>query len=243
MLHALLSPLGAGLCLAVLRVLVRRRRVAARVLDAGIAFCLLLATPLGANALVKLVESRLPADDCRAQPADAIVVLSAGFRRAPRDDEDFGALVPAGIDRTSAGIAAWKSEPSLPLAILGGGPFRIPESDVLGRFAQRLGVPATSIVAERRSRTTWENARELRALMPALRRVRVVSSPLHLPRALIAFRAAGFEPCPLPGASDYVAPDGVGYFLPQSSALAKSEAALHEIVGMLVYALRASTSS
>lgn len=243
MLHVLLSPLGFGLCLVVARVLWRRRRRLARVLDAGLAACLLLTTPLGANALVALLEARVPPRDCRVAPADAVVVLSAGFRHAPRTLDDFGALVPAGIDRVSAGVAAWQWQPGLPLAILGGGPFPIAESDVLAHFAERLGVPANSIVAERGSQTTWENARDLRAQLPALHRLRLVSSALHLPRALIAFRAAGFEVCPVPSQSDYVGFDGVGYLLPQSSALAKSEAALHEIVGSIVYALRASTAS
>lgn len=243
MLHALISPLGFGLCLIALRVLARRRRILARVLDAGLAACLLLATPFGANMLVALLESRLPVRDCAAEPADAIVVLSAGFRHAPRDEDDYSALVPAGIDRITTGVAAWKADPTLPLAVLGGGPFRLPESEVLARFAEHLGVPATSIVTERRSQTTWENALRLREQLPAVRRIRLVSSPMHLPRALYAFRAAGFDACPLPSRSDYVPMKGIGWFLPQSSALAKSEAALHEMVGAIVYALRSTRSS
>lgn len=237
MSHVLLSPLGFGLCLVLARVLWRGRRSVARVLDAGLAACVLLTTPFGANLLVALVEARVPAGDCSAQPVDAIVVLSAGLRHAPADIDDFAALVPAGIDRVATGAAAWEAAPSLPLVVLGGGPFRIPESAVLARFAEHLGVPATSIVAERRSQTTWENALRLHEQMPALRRIRLVSSPLHLPRALYAFRAAGFDACPDPSRSDYVRMQGIGWFLPQSSALAKSEAALHEIVGAVVYAL------
>ena len=243
MLHVLLSPLGFGLCLVAVRMLVGRRRVVARVLEAGIAVCVLLTTPLGANALVALVESRLSVRDCSAEPADAIVVLAAGFRYEPRDVEDFSALVPVGIDRIESGVTAWKAAPSLPLAVLGGGPFRISESDVLARLAELLGVPATAIVTERRSLTTWENALNLREQLPAVRRIRLVSSPLHLPRALVAFRAAGFDACPVPSRSDYVPMTGIGYFLPQSSALAKSEAALHEIIGSIVYFVRARTTS
>ena len=69
------------------------------------------------------------------------------------------------------------------------------------------------------------------------------SVSMHLPRALYAFRAAGFDACPLPSRSDYVPMKGIGWFLPQRSALAKSEAALHEMVGAIVYALRSTRSS
>jgi uncharacterized SAM-binding protein YcdF (DUF218 family) len=67
-----------------------------------------------------------------------------------------------------------------------------------------------------------------------------VTSALHLTRALIAFRAAGFEPCPLASDSVYMAPGGFGYYLPHTSALRKAEWAIHEIVGDAAYRVRAA---
>ena len=80
----------------------------------------------------------------------------------------------------------------------------------------------------------------VRAMDPALpSRIWLVTSALHMPRALIAFRAAGFEPCSYP--SDFLsAPFEARDVLPRGSAVANSEAALHEVVGEIVYRLRAS---
>src|SRR6185369_7614076 len=107
-----------------------------------------------------------------------------------------------------------------------------------------LGVPADSIRREDRSQTTWENAQQLRLLSPALpERIWLVSSAIHLPRALIAFRAAGFEPCVYASDRRYVPPGGIGYYLPQSSALIKTESAIHELIGEALYRWRAREPS
>ena len=126
------------------------------------------------------------------------------------------------------------------LVLAGGGPYRVSESAVLRELVLQLGVPAASIRTESRSQTTWENAEQVRALQPALpARIRLVSSAVHLPRALVAFRAAGFEPCAIASDRRYLPPGGIGYYLPQSSALRKAEFALHELVGEAVYRWRA----
>ncbi len=123
----------------------------------------------------------------------------------------------------------------------------IPESVVMATLAQRLGVPADAVSTERTSMTTWENAQNLRALpQPPPVRIALVTSALHLPRALAAFRAAGFEPCAIASDSVYVPPQDLGCFLPRASALRKADDAIHEIVGSLWYrwlALRAGSAT
>ncbi|HJT97103.1 MAG TPA: YdcF family protein, partial [Rhodanobacteraceae bacterium] len=99
----------------------------------------------------------------------------------------------------------------------------------------------SAIRAETGSTTTWENAARVRALEPALpSRIWLVTSALHMPRALIAFRAAGFEPCAWPG--DYRASpfEGIADLLPHAGAIANADATLHEWVGEIVYRLRAA---
>jgi uncharacterized SAM-binding protein YcdF (DUF218 family) len=208
---------------------------------AAVMLCLLVLSmvPLGANALVGRIEARVPDVDA-CGPTTTIVVLSAGLARAPSADNDYAALAPDNFPRILAGIELWRATPEATLVFAGGGPFAISESAVLQKFAEHLGVPADAIRREGKSQTTWDNAQELRALQPPLPdRIRLVSSALHLPRALIAFRAAGFEPCPYASDRRYLPAEGVGYFVPQSSALLKTEAALHELVGEALYRWRA----
>jgi uncharacterized SAM-binding protein YcdF (DUF218 family) len=141
------------------------------------------------------------------------------------------------VQRLFAALELWQRTPDAHLVIAGGGR-RIPEAVMMAKLAERMGVSSSAIEIETRSRTTWENARNVAALSPAVpKRIWLVSSALHLPRALGAFRAWGFEPCAWPSGSMYV-PFGLnpGYFMPQSSSLTKAELAIHELLGDVVYA-------
>jgi uncharacterized SAM-binding protein YcdF (DUF218 family) len=233
----LLSPLS-WLLLGGLAALVLRRR-GARFAAGAVALCaVVLMTPLGANALVRLVESRVPAGPCHA-PADApIVVLGAGVDHEPRDGTDIGVLSSASLRRLVAGVQLWERHPQARFFVLGASPFEVPESDLYANLAQHLGVPAASITRESTSTTTWENAQHLAALLSP-RPIRLVTSALHAPRAALAFRAAGFEPCIATSGSDYLGSGEAGYFVPRTSALRKADAALHEIVGDIAYRWRA----
>ena len=241
MQQLLLSPLTFSLLLTLSIALGWRRapRLLRWLLALALACSLAALCPFGATALVRLIESRVPERPCAPPEPETIVVLSAGLQRGPENSDDAGALEPDSIERALAGIALWRKTPSDTLVFAGGGPFAISESAVLERFAVNAGVASSAIRVESGSQTTWESAHELRAANPALpTRIWLVSSAIHLPRALIAFHAAGFEACVLASDRRYLPPAGIGYFLPQSSALLKSEEALHELAGELVYRWR-----
>jgi uncharacterized SAM-binding protein YcdF (DUF218 family) len=181
---------------------------------------------------------------CAETAPDTIVVLSGGLERAPLDANDFAALDADSVVRVLAGVALWKRTPTATFVLAGGGPFPIRESQVLANMAEQLGVPAGQIRREEHSQTTWTNAEQLARMQPALpRKIWLVSSAMHLPRAQIAFRAAGFDACLYVSDHDYKAPEGLGYYLPQSSALLKSETAIHEMVGALLYLWFARSSN
>jgi len=242
-----LSPLAFGLLLALGMLVGWRRFPRALRWFAAAATCLLIVSmcPVGANLLVRQIETRVPASDACAEPAPTtIVVLAAGFEREPADAGDFNSLESDSIRRALAGIELWRRTPGATLVFAGGGPFATSESAAMQRMAELLGVPADSIRREDRSQTTWENAQQLRLLSPALpAQIWLVSSAMHLPRALIAFRVAGFEPCAYVSDRRYVPPGGVGYYLPQSSALIKTESAIHELIGEVLYRWRAREAS
>lgn len=241
----ILSPLFWALLLALLLGIAWRRVprwVSAAMLAIEIVLVASMA-PIGANALVRVVEWRAtPALACTQEPPRVIVLLSGGVDRPPRGDDDFSALTRASTDRLFAAIALWRAHQQDELVISGGGTRGgVAESVLLAALAQRMGVPADRLRTETRSRTTWDNARDLAAERPALpRRVWLVSSALHLPRALTAFRVFGFDACPVSSGSVYMPPSAtLGYFMPQTSSLAKVDAAIHELLGGWVYRWRA----
>lgn len=233
------SPLTYALLLALVLVFSWRRlsralRMAGVVLEAVL---LISMAPLGANLLVWSVESRTPSQrSCPLPAPTTVVVLSGGTYRPPHSPDDFAALDASSLHRLFAGVALWRNTAGARMVIAGGGR-RIPESVLLSGLAERMGVPSDAIQMERHSHTTWENALYTARLSPVVpKRIWLVTSSLHMPRALGAFRAFGFEPCAWPGESLYQAfSPSIGYFMPQSSSLAKSDQAIHELIGGSVY--------
>ena len=205
---------------------------------AGIAI-LVSCTPLGANALIRAVEGGLPASArCGAKDAATpIVVLSGGLQGEPRAQDDYIALTPSSWRRLRGAVDLWRRGTPVPMTIAGGGPFAISEASVLARLAQDWGIPSRLLHVETESATTWESAMALRGTLPA--RVRLVSSATHLPRARLAFEAAGFTPCVVPSDSLYVSMGSAGYFLPQLSAMRKTQVALYEMLGTMRYRWKA----
>jgi uncharacterized SAM-binding protein YcdF (DUF218 family) len=205
-----------------------------------------LMTPLGANLLVLAVEHRVKAAE-KAPVCDriqAVVLLSGGLDRPAATVDDFAALTGESLNR----LFAWQSQASSeaisgkPLIIAGGGPFRIPEAEVLAALMGRLDPMRTPWLLETGSGTTLESAMAVRRdLPPTYTHIALASSALHLPRARLAFERAGFEVCPRPLYRHYLSVRGWAIVLPQSSSLAKSEMALHELLGELHYRFVLST--
>lgn len=124
--------------------------------------------------------------------------------------------------------------------ILSGGTAQhdVSESALMAQLAREFGVPPDAIRVEDQSRSTWQNAEFVAGLEPAIdRRIWLVTSALHLPRAGYAFEQAGFHVCAW--AADPLAREAnsFGFYLPSTTALRKSEALIHEWVGEAAYRL------
>lgn len=246
MIDFCLSPLTWLLACAMACACLRGRPLPRLVTMLGAVVAVILMTPLVANALVKAVESEVQSTTgCAIGTPPYIVILAGGVDREPTSEKDTSALSVDSVRRLLVGIALYREQtPGTHLLLVGGGPFAVSESRLMEQLALQWGVAPAALATERNSTTTWENARRLAALSPPPpHQFWLVTSALHMSRALLAFRSAGFEPCPLSSGSAYLAPAGFGYFLPQTSALRKSERAIHEMLGGLVYRLRTTTGS
>jgi uncharacterized SAM-binding protein YcdF (DUF218 family) len=197
---------------------------------------LALTMPIGANTLARMASLRsVPA--CAAPQPATIVVLGGGFEYVPRSAADFGALHLATLDRVFAGVDLWRRIPDAQMVFAGGAGWSIKEAAPMANLALALGVPPDAIRVEAASRTTWQNARNVAALAPPVpRRIWLVTSALHLPRALGAFRAWGFDPCAWPSTRSHRVHAWPGAFVPQGGAIATAGTALHELVGRVEYA-------
>lgn len=125
----------------------------------------------------------------QARAADAIVVLGAAAYDT-RPSPVFTERIRHGIDLYERGYAGT-------LVFTGGygDGARFSESQVARTFALRAGVPEDAILIETLSRTTHQNLARTRDLLSdhGLRRVIVVSDPLHMARALRLARGEGIE--------------------------------------------------
>lgn len=129
-------------------------------------------------------------DNDQAAPADAIIVLGAAAYDA-RPSPVFEERIRHGLDLYQRGYA-----PKLIFTGgFGGSGARFSESQVARRYALRQQIPDRDILIETRSRTTRQNLIEARQLMDAngMRRVILVSDPLHMARALRLSRELGID--------------------------------------------------
>lgn len=216
----------------------RRGRMLLHVGLAVAVLSVLAMTPLTANVLTGLLEApgAVP-QECAVAPTTA-VVLAGGVDAVPADAGDLSVLATSSRRRTEHAVAWWRSAPGRSL-VMAGGPHRagaVPVGALMAAYARSLGVEAGAIRVEDGSTSTWENARNLATMQPAVpRRVALVTSALHMRRARYALARHGVQTCPVPAGSSHVPFALPGYLVPGSSALRKTEAALHELVGMAWY--------
>ena len=119
--------------------------------------------------------------------------------------------------------------------LIGDGPI---EADFAIRLFESLGVPRDRIVIERRARNTIENAEFVKQLVapePGERWL-LVTSAMHIPRAIGVFREAGFpvEAYPV----DYQTVGWEDLWKISDSlmgGIGKTDEAVHEWLGLLVY--------
>ena len=129
-----------------------------------------------------------------------------------------------------------------PLVLLsGGGDLEhqaFSEARAMAVFLQDLGVLAQVVALEETSRNTRENAAFSAALLKArgIEHILLVTSALHMPRALPLFKAQGLQVTAAP--TDFEAgqepPSGLLAWLPDAGALNGSALAMKELVGRWV---------
>lgn len=238
----LLLPPAAPLWLLLLGTGLRRRwpRCGRGLQLAALLLLTTLSMPAVGGLLLESLQRDPPLPASGELPAaDAIVVLSA---EADRHGREYGHAVAGALTMQRLRYGAFlQRRTGLPLLVSGGVPDRNspPLAQLMADAARtEFGVPVQWL--EDRSADTWQNAEYSAALLlPAgKRRVLLVTSAWHLPRASASFRRFGLEVVPAPTGFRAPALDGWTGWLPQWSGLKDSCFALHEWVGALVYALR-----
>lgn len=224
------------------------RRAGAWLAGAGVTALLVCGfSPVG-NVLLLTLSERFPAWQQGAEPAPhGIIVLGGAINAdasAARGDVE---LMSSG-GRVLAMLELARRFPQARIVFSGGNPGLlrkgVPEAAIASRLLDAFGIDANRVTLEGASRTTDENARFSRDLLAPKpgERWLLVTSAFHMPRAMGAFRAAGFDVEAYPvdwrtrGWADAAQPFGK-----LSLGLARTDLAVHEWVGLAGYRLAGRT--
>lgn len=252
LLPLFLYPLGLSCLLMVVALFSfwKRPRLAATAISLSLLVLWLGSSPLIANGLVQSLEfQNIPAGEL--PQVEAIVVLGGATKPAlpPRPGVD---LSEAG-DRVLYAAQLYR-EGKAPQIILSGGRIRwlgtgTPEPVDMATVIQTLGVPATAILQDSRSRNTYENALNVKQILDRQEiqaPVLLVTSALHMPRSLLIFKHLGISAIAAPTDFRVTYADQQPAsllallidLLPEANGLQQTSSALKEYIGLAVYRLR-----
>lgn len=203
-----------------------------------------VATPWVATALAYPLERRFPAVFVEQSPQADVIMLVGGALGGARPPERPSFDLGRGADRVWHAAALFHEGKASLVLVSGGNQPSMDgiqvEAESMRSMLLTLGVPAAAIRLEGQSRSTDENARLSLGLIQAAgaKRVLLVTSAMHMPRALRTFQAAlgGSGVTVLPASTDVEAlPDSLhplGRWLPDADSLALSTRALKEYLGL-----------
>lgn len=240
---ALLMPLGFSLIVLIIGWILlffrRRFREAKALLLFGIILLIFLSIGPVSNLLIAPLESSFaPLDaDKLPQKTGYVVVLGGGLAGDDKDPARADLSLPS-LARLVEGIRVHKMCKGSKLVLSGGKVFgQISESEVMAQKARSFGVKAEDIILEDNSPDTETQARLVKSLVKDGRFV-LVTSAVHMRRAMGLFRKEGMEPIAAP--ADFLPRGGTDprRFLPQVSALGKSTEAINEYLGIAWSKLR-----
>lgn len=202
-------------------------------------------SPLG-NALILPLEDRFPRANLDDPPPPAgFIILGGAEDRLVGSARRVPALNEAAERMVEAAILA-RLYPEAKIAFSGGDAgilYRTGnEAEGAETLLTALGVAQDRLILEAKSRDTYENAAFLKEELTRLgelgpgKRWLLITSAYHMPRAMGAFRAAGFDVDPWPvdyrtrGAADLTRP-----FDKVSEGLRRVDVASREWAGLLAY--------
>jgi uncharacterized SAM-binding protein YcdF (DUF218 family) len=229
----LVYPLGAAILAAATALALSFtdwRRLGQLLLGLALIALWIAATPVFANWLTWQVASQVPEPKLGRLPtSDAVIVLGGGQ-----------------LSRSLHALRIYRAGKAPRIVISGGNlpwsSWTVPEAEGIAVLLQELGTPRSALTLETRSATTRENAVNTAAIFRehGWRTGILVTSAIHMPRALAAFRKVGLDV--VPGAPTIASKptqvEGLLDVLPDADALAWTTSAIKEIIGLEVYRAR-----
>ena len=218
-------------------------RGARRLLLGFVAVYWLMATRTGVTLLVwGLAHGVAPRGDQEsARGADVVVVLGGGAGTFVQSGAALGALTAGSLLRALEGARVYKLIQARQVIVSGGIPrpgLQLqPESEMLRDALIKAGVPADCIVQDPEARTTREHPQTAGSILHRnqVSRFVLVTSPMHMRRAMAVFRAAGFDPVPSVSLLQPENRPPPSWIVPTIDSLYQSNQAVYEYAAWVYY--------
>ncbi len=240
--HKLLPFLLSPYLLLMLAIVIGLIRKNLRIIWGSLITILVLSTPVVSNYLFSILENtgsrKQPSDMIKA---DAIVVLSGMTHGIPSKNGTISEWHDP--DRFFGGIELKKVQLAPYIVFTKGRlPWRLgpTESEILTAKAEELDIDKKDILVADEAENTEEEAIAVKKLLERKgKRIILVTSSYHIPRAHLIFEKAGFEVQDYPvdfktGGNKIVPMD----FIPSPDGLSKIEKCVRESVGRIYYQLK-----
>ncbi len=216
-----------------------KRRIALTFGTGAVVLMALVSTPFIPLLLVNTLENQngvVSIEELKKSEKPVnILVLGAGYtddKRLPENSQ----LTTTVLVRLAEGIRIHRQiAGSVLITSAGGGTQEIPQAEVVAKAAVLLGVDKSNIRKQLLPKNTWTEATEYKKLFGDTAQLVLVTSAIHMPRAMYLLQKAGLKPVAAP--TDYLIKKGrkrgFRYLIPSPDYINRTEAALHEYVGLL----------
>lgn len=238
----LLPPLNCILLCAIGLILRRRRpRLGLMLSTVALLVLVIMSTVAGSQLFVLPLEARTNALAATTDIGGQAIVLLGGGRLV--DAPEYGGLDMPGqhsLARIQYG-ARLHRQTGLPVLITGGSPGGALESEavIIARvLTEDFSVPVAWL--ETQSNTTAENAAfTAKILLPlGARRILLITTAMHMPRAQTVFERSGFDVVAAPTLFLGHGSLKASHFIPGVDGMQRTHAALHEWIGLFWYRAR-----
>ncbi len=243
--------LFAALVIGVLMTATAWQRLSRRLLVGSAGAMLVCGLLPVADVLSRPLEDRFPRPgaDLDVGSMAGIIIIGGAEDRSAFDRGELGGLGDA-AERYTEAVALARRYPGIRVVFAGGsGALRAggpPEADTAKRLFEALGLAPDRLTLESQSRNTYENAVfAARLLKPEPgQRWLLITSAVHMPRAVGCFRKAGFKVVAWP--VDYRTPRRIALTSPNHSVpdgLAGLDGVIREYLGLLAYYVTGRTDA
>jgi uncharacterized SAM-binding protein YcdF (DUF218 family) len=205
---------------------------------AGLWFLVISTLPVP-RALVKSLEGRyhqLTDTEIKALPDSCDIIVLGGGHTDDKELTPNNQLSPQALVRLVEGIRIHRMIPGSRIILSGySGKTIEPQAIVLYKTAKLLGVDTSSMAFQTRPANTLREAEEYIKNFGRSRTLIVVTSDIHMPRAMMHFRNVGLDPIPAPANEliKYGSRKYIWRWIPSSGNIQMMEEAMHEYAGIL----------